>query len=76
MILSHADHMSFAGQTGPGIEIRPREAVTRDLQPQHHALVAAISTDWWRSTLLADALATVRLLQPGGLGHGDVWQRG
>ena len=76
LLLRDADHMSFAGQTGPGIEIRPREAVTRDLQPRHHALVAAISADWWRSTLQGDAMATERLLRPGGLGEGDVWQRG
>ena len=76
LLLRDADHMSFAGQTGPGVEILPREAVTRDLQPHHHALVAAISTDWWRSSLLADAAATERLLRPGGLGAGDVWQRG
>lgn len=76
LLLRDADHMSFAGQTCPGVEILPREAVTRDLQPGHHALVAAISTDWWRSTLLGDAMATERLLHPGGLGEGDVWQRG
>ena len=76
LLLRDADHMSFAGQTGPGVEILPREAVTRDLQPRHPALVAAISTDWWRSTLLGDAMATERLLHPGGLGEGDVWQRG
>lgn len=76
LLLQDADHMTFAGQTGRAAEIRPRQAVSRDLQPRHHALVAALSTDWWRSSLLADASARERLLQPGGLGEGDVWQRG
>lgn len=76
LLLRDADHMSFAGQTGRATEIVPREAVTRDLQPRHHALVATISTDWWRSTLLADASAAERLRHPAGLGEGDAWQRG
>lgn len=76
LLLQDADHMTFAGQTGPAAEILPRVARTRDLQARHHALVAAISTDWWRSTLLADASARERLLQPAGLGEGDQWLRG
>ena len=75
LILQDADHMTFAGQTGRSVEIVPREQVTRDLQDAHHTLVAAISTDWWRATLLGDALARKRLLAPSGLRVGDVWQQ-
>ena len=76
LLLQDADHMSFAGQTGLATEFRQREALSRALQPRHHALVAAITADWWRSSLLADASAHERLGQPVGLGEGDQWQRG
>jgi len=67
--------MTFAGQTGRAAEIVPREAITRTLQPAHHALVAAITADWWRATLMNDAAAWQRLALPAGLAAGDVWQR-
>ncbi len=75
LVLEDADHMTFAGQTGRAVEIVPRAQVTRDLQPAHHALVASISTDWWRATLLGDATAHNRLAAPQGLHQGDTWQR-
>jgi len=75
LVLQDADHMSFAGQTGRAVEIVPREPVTRDLQSAHHALVAAITSDWWRATLLDDPSARSRLAAPQGLRHGDVWQQ-
>ena len=75
LVLQDADHMTFGGQTGRAAEVVRREAVTRELQPRHHALIAAITTDWWRSTLLADASASERLIQPAGLANGDLWQR-
>ena len=75
LVLQEADHMSFAGQTGRAAEIVPREAVTRALQAAHHALVAAITSDWWRVTLQADATAQARLIAPRDLGAGDVWQQ-
>lgn len=75
LVLQDADHMTFAGQTGRAVEIVPREPVTRELQDAHHALLAAISTDWWRATLLGDALARQRLLAPPDLRTGDVWQQ-
>ncbi len=74
LVLQDADHMTFAGQTGRAVEIVPREAVTRDRQDAHHALVAAITTDWWRATLQGDAAARERLAAPRGLGAGDLWQ--
>lgn len=75
LVLQDADHMTFAGQTGRAAEVFPRHASTRALQAQHHALVAAVTTDWWRSHLLGDEQATSRLVRPAGLAPGDVWQR-
>ncbi len=75
LVLQDADHMTFAGQTGRALEIRPRAAITRDLQAQHHALIARISTDWWRASLLDDATARAHLAAPDGLAAGDIWQR-
>jgi hypothetical protein len=73
LVLQDADHMTFAGQTGRAVEIVPREQVTRNLQPAHHALVASITSDWWRATLMGDAAARTRLAAPPGLGQGDTW---
>jgi hypothetical protein len=68
--------MTFAGQTGAAAEIVPRAEVTRRLQPAHHALVASLTTDWWRAWLMDDEAARQRLRQPAGLGSGDRWQTG
>jgi predicted dienelactone hydrolase len=75
LVLQDADHMTFAGQNGRAAEIVQRESVTRDLQPAHHALVAAVTTDWWRATLQGDAAARARLSAPTGLRTGDQWQQ-
>jgi dienelactone hydrolase len=76
LVLQDADHMSFAGQAGRAVEILPRDDSARRLQPQHHALVAAISTDWWRAQLLGDTAAAARLASPAGLAPGDRWRTG
>lgn len=76
LVLQDADHMSFAGQTGRAVEIVPRAAVTRELQAAHHALIASISTQWWRATLMGDALARQWLNAPPELRPSDQWQRG
>ena len=76
LVLEHADHMTFAGQSGAAAEILPRHTTSRALQPQHHALVAAITTDWWRAHLMNDSQALQRLTQPSGLAPGDRWQMG
>lgn len=76
LVLEDADHMSFSGQQGRVAEIVPRHPAARVLQVRHHALVAAITTDWWRAHLSGDAEAAARLLQPGGLAPGDRWQVG
>jgi len=75
LVLQDADHMTFGGQTGRAAEIVPRESVTRDQQARDPALVAAITTDWWRATLLDDADARARLIAPAGLRPGDRWQQ-
>ncbi len=75
LVLQDADHMTFSGQPGRTLEVRARAQVTRELQPQHQALVSRISTDWWRATLLDDAAARNRLISPMGLAAGDVWQQ-
>ena len=75
LVLQDADHMTFGGQTGRPAEIVPREQVTRDMQAVQHALVASITTDWWRATLLDDAAARARLIAPQGLRPGDMWQQ-
>jgi hypothetical protein len=75
-VLENADHMTFAGQSGAAVEILPRHTASRALQPQHHAFVAALTTDWWRAHLMNDAQALQRLAQPTGLAPGDRWQMG
>ena len=60
---------------GRGRLLGQREPETLRLQPLHHARVAAISTDWWRAHLLADAAAQQRLRQPQGLEARDLWKR-
>ena len=52
----------------------PREAVTAQVQQQHHALLVRISMDWWRAHLMGDAAAKVRLQKPQGLAVLDTWQ--
>ena len=76
LVLENADHMTFAGQSGAAVEILPRHTASRALQPQHHAFVAALTTDWWRAHLMNDAQALQRLAQPTGLSQGDRWQMG
>ena len=80
LLLNDADHMTFGGVTGRAAGILPREAVTAQLQPQHHALAARITTDWWRAHLLRDenviAHAKARLQKPIGLAALDTWRTG
>jgi len=74
LVLQDADHMTFGGQTGRSVEIIAREQVTRDLQAAHHALIASVTTDWWRATLQGDAASRTRLSAPQGLRAGDLWE--
>lgn len=79
LVLDGADHMSFGGGSGVperpgGVRLLRREPGAAEREPQHQRLVAAITSDWWRWTLLADGAARERLAQPAGLGAGDLWQ--
>ena len=86
LLLEHADHETFSGRNvntaidrggqGRAAGVLPREAITTQLQPQHHALVASISTDWWRAHLMGDVGAKARLQKPAGLNAQDIWQTG
>ena len=86
LLLKDADHATFSGRSistaidrggqGRAAGILPREAVTTQLQPQHHALVASISADWWRAHLMGDTGAKARLKKPAGLNAQDIWQMG
>ena len=76
--LAGADHTTFGGngqararrRFGPG----SRERGVVELEPQHQALVSAVTTLWWRAHLLGDATALAALRQPAGLGEGDRWR--
>lgn len=76
LVLDEADHMSFAGQSGVAAEILPRHPASRSLQAQHHARVAALTSDWWRAHLMGDRQALQRLNHPAGLAPGDRWRMG
>jgi predicted dienelactone hydrolase len=76
LVLQDADHMTFAGEAGTRAEIIRREDITRQLQARHHALVASITTDWWRAQLIDDEAARLRLHSPPGLVAQDTWAMG
>ena len=77
--LDGADHMSFGGNAEQRLRARAgplkREPDAAAREPEHHRLVAAISTLWWRATLLGDAQSAAALHAPPGLGAGDRWQQ-
>ncbi len=77
--LAGADHMSFAGNGEQRLRARfgplEREPDAAELEPQHHARVAAITTLWWRAQLQGDAAAIEALRAPTGLGEGDRWRQ-
>lgn len=79
LVLDGADHMSLGGGSGVAERAGSARLLRRapgaaELEPQHQRLVAAITTDWWRWTLLGDGAARERLARPAGLGAGDLWQ--
>ncbi len=73
--LDGADHFTFAGQAGlppqPGAAGRAASA-GRGREAVHHELIARLSTQWWRATLLGEAAA----LQSPTLGPADRWVLG
>jgi predicted dienelactone hydrolase len=77
--LDGADHMSFGGNAlrrTPQLGPFRRHGPAAERQPAHHALVARITTDWWRAQLLGDGAAREALRQPAGLSERDRWQLG
>lgn len=80
LVLDGADHMTFAGdldteQSQAGFRLR-RQNVTLKREIVNHALVAKITTLWWKATLRNDPDADCALRQPQGLSEKDVWMRG
>ncbi len=77
--LAGADHMSFGGNGEQRLRARfgplRREPSAADNETQHHALVSAITTLWWRAHLLGDVAAIEALRAPTGLGAGDRWRQ-
>jgi hypothetical protein len=67
--LDGADHFTFAGQRVLPRALGWRQADAIASQPVHHALIAKLSTQWWRATLLGDGAA----LQAPALGTDDRW---
>lgn len=67
--LEGADHMSFSGNRRQRINGRglfQRAAVAQQREDTHHALVARLSTLWWRWRLLGDVQAQALLVQAPG----------
>lgn len=77
--LDGADHMSFGGNAAQRLRARAgllrREPLAAEREPQHHRLIAAISSLWWRAKLLDDPQAAAALRTPAGLAGGDRWQQ-
>lgn len=78
LVLEGADHASFGGGTGLSGEGRLGRRGERAvaLEGHHRAVIAAISSDWWRWRLLGDEAAAARLRAPAGLAAGDLWEQG
>lgn len=80
--LADADHGTFAGHGDPplrGAWLPPllrRAPEALALEARHHALVADISTAWWRRWLADDEDAAQALRAPPGLVAGDRWVAG
>ncbi len=81
LVLDGADHMTFGGGSGVverrgGARLLRRAPGAAEREPEHQRVVAAVTTDWWRWTLLGDGAARERLDRPAGLAPGDLWQIG
>lgn len=75
--LDGADHMSFGGQRRALREMGPlgaRDARAVDAEPAHRALIAQVTSLWWRTWLMDDADARAALRAPPGLGPADRWR--
>jgi predicted dienelactone hydrolase len=74
-----ADHITFGGGTGVALSrqaartLRRHDEAERN-EAQHQALIARITSDWWRAHLLDDPSARAALRAPAGLGGQDRWR--
>jgi predicted dienelactone hydrolase len=74
--LDGADHATFGGGTGRAREQwRERDPRALALEPQHRALIARLSSAWWRAHLLGDAAAREQLAAPADVVPPDRWRR-
>lgn len=79
LLLRNADHATFGGNTDSTGRTRlslPREPDARQLEAQHHLLIAHVTANWWRTHLQADSAAAAALSPPAGLGASDIWRTG
>ena len=77
--LDRADHLTFGGNAQQPLRARwgplKRDEVAVQREPRHHALIAALTTQWWRAHLLGDGAARQALQSPPGLAAEDRWRR-
>lgn len=72
--LAGADHMSFGGGSArplPSVGPFKRQGDAARLESQHQALVARLTSWWWRAHLAGDLEARAALHQPQVLADGD-----
>jgi hypothetical protein len=71
--LDGADHQTLGGGRPGGARMaaRRRDRVSVQREAEHHALVARITTAWWRAQLLDSAEARATLAGPHPLGPRD-----
>jgi predicted dienelactone hydrolase len=77
--LDGADHMSFSGHSHALHELGPlgaRDARAAAAEPTHRALIAQLTSLWWRTWLMDDADARAALRTPQGLASADRWRVG
>jgi hypothetical protein len=78
--LDGADHNSFGGNVTQRLTARSgmlrREPVALEREAQHQAMVARVTSLWWRWRLLGDAQAQTALSPPQGLAAMDEWRSG
>lgn len=78
--LDGADHATCGGGAPRAAAAlaarRRRDPLTLEREPAHQALVARLSSAWWRWRLLGDEAARRALDAPSGLGPGDRWVLG
>ncbi|MFC3147328.1 alpha/beta hydrolase family protein [Piscinibacterium candidicorallinum] len=78
LLLADADHMTFGGQRmSRGVRRalgRDRKAVTDELEPTHHALIALLTTRFWDAYLREQPAAKRALLPPVEVKAPDRWR--